>query len=82
MTARLQLSNNWDQCPVPWRNFAKAIHSDKKAIPESIFWLLVKHRLRIDFNAQIVEDPTLPRRMSHIEFNSDKDLTWFLLRWS
>ena len=79
MTAQLKLSSNWDRCPVPWQNFARSIHSQQPYIQESVFWLIVRVKLRDEFDALIVEGSEYP---SYIEFKDDKDLMLFTLRWS
>lgn len=79
MTTQLQLSSNWDWCPVPWQNFARSIHSQHPYVPESVFWLIVRVKLRDEFNAIIVEGSGYP---SYIEFKDDKDLMLFTLRWT
>lgn len=79
MNTRLELSPNWAYCPVPWQNFANSIHSQHPYIPESVFWVIAGIKLRDEFNASIAVES---RHSSYVEFKDDKDLVWFMLRWS
>lgn len=90
MTAQLKLSRNWDYCPVPWQNFVKSIQYDRGPLPESVFWLLARYRLREEHNAELIDaigrnHPDGRTDAAHyecIEFKRERDLTMFLLRWS
>jgi hypothetical protein len=79
MTAKLKLSSNWDKCPRAWQNFADEIHTRHPYVPESVFWVIAHSSLRDLFDARLIASSEHP---SCIEFKNDKDLTWFLLRWS
>lgn len=85
MTAQLKLSN-WGSCPIPWQNFAKSIQYGRGPLPESLFWLLARYRLREEHNAELIArsnktflDDTI---YDYVEFKKERDLTMFLLRWS
>lgn len=73
----MKLGYNLVDCPMSWRNFVLQIQKDSDSdFPFDVPLQIIQQELS-KFGARYVE--SLP---DHVEFDSAKQLTWFMLQWS
>ena len=63
-------------CPIYWQNFILALHTNGK-YEHDVPMPIIQRELK-RYNARYVE---IAHTIDYIEFQSDKDLTVFALRW-
>lgn len=64
-------------CPKCWLNFIHQIQVGPYDVPMQV----IQQELS-KFGARYVESTSLNEIPDHIEFDSSKQLSWFILRWS
>jgi hypothetical protein len=77
MSTSLILARNLENCPLAWQNF---IHYflDLQIDPDCDVPLNKVQNALSEFSARYIESWPV----DHIKFESEKNLTWFVLTWS
>ena len=77
----LELERDLSACPVPWQNFIEYCQTvkDKVGYPyyTGVPSAILSQEL-LPYNAEA----DLENWGAYVEFKSEKDLSWFIMRWS
>jgi hypothetical protein len=79
------LSGTLDECPPSWKNFIEFHQGKCNSMYDDVQMNLIRKELK-DFNAKYtvkwLKSKSYVRSRTFIEFVSDEDYTWFILKWA